>query len=109
MHIHELFSIVQIDCIITTLLCTHKLNKIVKRMGLLDFLFAGAVFNSVKKARHNDSQQTLHGRVSDYDHVYEDGYDDSCYEHGYHEDCDCHDTYDCAGYNDDCCENDCNW
>ena len=29
--------------------------------------------------------------------------------HGYHEDCDCHDTYDCAGYNDDCCENDCNW
>ena len=66
-------------------------------MGLLDFLFAGAVINSVKKARHNDSQQTLHGRVSDYDHGYEDGYDDSCYEHGYHEDCDCHDTYDCGG------------
>ena len=78
-------------------------------MGFLDFLYAGAVINSVKKARHNDSQQTLHGRVSDYDHGYEDGYDDSCYEHGYHEDCDCHDTYDCAGYNDDCCENDCNW
>ena len=73
-------------------------------MGLLDFLFASAVFNSVKKARHNDSQQTLHGRVSDYDHGYEDGYDDSCYEHGYHEDCDCHDTYDCGGYDDYCCD-----
>ena len=47
-------------------------------MGLLDFLFASAVFNSVKKARHNDSQQTLHGRVSDYDHGYEEGYDDGC-------------------------------
>ena len=77
-------------------------------MGLLDFLFAGAVINSVKKARHNDSQQTLHGRVSDYDHGYEDGYDDSCYDHGYHNNYDCHDTYDCGGYDDDC-ENDCNW
>ena len=77
-------------------------------MGLLDFLFASAVFNSVKKARHNDSQQTLHGRVSDYDHGYEDGYDDSCYDHGYHDNYDCHDTFDCGGYDDDC-ENDCNW
>ena len=78
-------------------------------MGLLDFLFAGAVINSVKKARHNNSQQqTLHRRVSDYDHGYEDGYEDGCYEHSYHEDCDCHDAYDCGGYDDDC-ENDCNW
>ena len=77
-------------------------------MGLLDFLFAGAVINSVKKARHNDSQQTLHGRVSDYDHGYEEGYDDGCYNHGFNDDCDCHDTYDCGGYDDDCCENDCN-
>ena len=49
-------------------------------MGLLDFLFAGAVINSVKKARHNDSQQTLHGRVSDYDYGYEEGYDDGFYD-----------------------------
>ena len=92
-------------------------------MGLLDFLFAGVVINSVKKVRNNDSQQTLHGRVSDYDHGYEDGYDDSCYNHGFNDDCDCHDTYDCGGYHDDCdchdtydcggydddCDNDCNW
>ena len=92
-------------------------------MGLLDFLFAGAVINSVKKARNNDSQQTLHGRVSDYDHGYEEGYDDGCYNHGFNDDCDCHDTYDCGGYHDDCdchdtydcggydddCDNDCNW
>ena len=71
-------------------------------MGLLDFLFAGAVINSVKKARNNDSQQTLHGRVSDYDHGYEDGYDDSCHDHGYHDNYDCHDTYYCGGYDDDC-------
>ena len=77
-------------------------------MGLLDFLFAGVVINSVKNARHNDSQQTLHGRVSDNDHGYEDGYDDSCYDHGYHDNYDCHDTYYCGGYDDDC-ENDCNW
>ena len=77
-------------------------------MGLLDFLFAGVVINSVKKVRNNDSQQTLHGRVSDYYHGYEDGYDDSCYDHGCHDNYDCHDTYDCGGYDDDC-ENDCNW
>ena len=57
-------------------------------MGLLDFLFAGAVINSVKKARNNDSQQTLHGRVSDYDHGYEEGYDDGCYNHGFNYYCD---------------------
>lgn len=73
-------------------------------MGLLDFLFAGTVINNVKKARHNNSQQTLHGRVSDYDHGYEDGYDDSFYDHGYHDNYDCHDTYDCGGYDDDCCD-----
>ena len=73
-------------------------------MGLLDFLFAGTVINSVKKARHNNSQQTLHGRVSDYDHGYEDGYDDSFYDHGYHDNYDCHDTYDCGGYDDYCCD-----
>ena len=61
-------------------------------MGLLDFLFAGAVINSVKK--DNISKQTLHGRVSDYDYGYEEGYDDGCYDHSFH---------------DDCCENDCNW
>ena len=91
-------------------------------MGLLDFLFAGAVINSVKKARHNSSQPS-HGRVSDYDHGYEEGYDDGCYNHGFNDDCDCHDTYDCGGYHDDCdchdtydcggydddCDNDCNW
>ena len=77
-------------------------------MGLLDFLFAGFEINSVKKARHNDSQQTLNGRVSDYDHGYEDGYDDGCYNHGFNDDCDCHDTYDCDGYDDDCDYN-CNW
>ena len=49
-------------------------------MGLLDFLFASAVINSVKKARHNDSRQTLHGRVSDYDYGYEEGYDDGFYD-----------------------------
>ena len=73
-------------------------------MGLLDFLFAGTVINSVKKARHNNSQQTLHGRVSDYDHGYEDGYDDSFYDYGYHDNYDCHDTYDCGGYDDYCCD-----
>ena len=76
-------------------------------MGLLDFLFAGAVINSVKKARHNSSQPS-HGRAADYDHGYEEGYDDGCYDHGFHDDCDCHDTYDCGDYDDDC-ENDCNW
>ena len=49
-------------------------------MGLLDFLFAGAIINSnknVKKAGHNSSQPS-HGRTYDYDHGYEEGYDDSC-------------------------------
>ena len=80
-------------------------------MGLLDFLFAGAVINSVKnvkKARYNSSQPTTHGHVSDYDHGYEEGYDDSCYDHGYHDDYDCHDTYDCGGYDNDC-ENEGDW
>ena len=80
-------------------------------MGLLDFLFAGAVINSVKKARHSSSQ-SMHGHVSDYDHGYEEGCDDSCYDHGYHDDYDCHDTYDCGGYDNDCendCENDGDW
>ena len=80
-------------------------------MGLLDFLFAGAVINSVKnvkKARYNSSQHTTHGHVADYDHGYEEGYDDSCYDHGYHDDYDCHDTYDCGGYDNDC-ENDGDW
>ena len=63
-------------------------------MGLLDFLFAGIVLNSVKKVRHNSSQHTP-GHTSDYNHWYEEGYDDSCYDHGYHDDYDCHDTYDC--------------
>lgn len=78
-------------------------------MGLLDFLFAGAVLNSVKKARHNSSQPS-HGRTYDYDHGYEEGYDDSCYDHGYHDDYDCHDhdNYDCDGYDNDC-ENDGDW
>ena len=75
-------------------------------MGLLDFLFVGAVINSVKKARHNSSQPS-HGRAADYDHGYEEGYDDGCYDHGSHDDCDRHDTYDCGDYDDDC-ENDCN-
>ena len=52
--------------------------------------------------------KTLHGRVSDYDHGYEEGYDDGCYNHGFNDDCDCHDTYDCDGYDDDC-DYDCNW
>lgn len=39
----------QIDCIITTLLCTHKLTINCKTYGILDFLFASAVINSVKK------------------------------------------------------------
>lgn len=77
-------------------------------MGLLDFLFAGALANSLKKARHNNSQQTLNGRFSDYDHGYEEGCDDSCYDHGCHDNCDGHDTNDCDVYDDDC-ENDCNW
>ena len=76
-------------------------------MGLLDFLFAGAVINSVKKARHNSSQPS-HGRAADYDHGYEEGYDDGCYDHGFHDDCDCHDIYDCGDYDDDC-DNDCKW
>ena len=46
-------------------------------MGLLDFLFAGIVLNSVKKVRHNSSQHTQ-GHTSDYNHWYEEGYDDSC-------------------------------
>lgn len=29
---HKLFTTVQIDCIITTLLCTHKLNKQCKKV-----------------------------------------------------------------------------
>ena len=76
-------------------------------MGLLDFLFAGAVINSVKKARHN-STQPMHGRDTDYDHGYEEGYDDSCYDHGYHNDYDCQDSYDCYGCDNDR-ENDYEW
>ena len=76
-------------------------------MGLLDFLFAGAVINSVKKARHSSSQP-MHGRATDYDHGYEEGCDDGFYDHSIRDDCDYHDTYDCGGYDDDCCENDCN-
>ena len=104
---HNLFNIVQKDCTSCYLLCAHKLNKIVKRMGLLDFLFAGAVLNSMKKTRHNSSQP-MHERATDYNHGYEEGYDDGCYDHSFHDDCDCHDTYDCDGYDDDC-DNDCNW
>lgn len=76
-------------------------------MGLLDFLFAGAVINNVNKARHSSSQ-SMHERTTDYNHGYEEGYDDSCYDHGYHDDYDCHDTYDCSGYDNDC-ENDGDW
>ena len=36
---HNLFNIVQIDCIITTLLCTHKLNINCKTYGTFRFLF----------------------------------------------------------------------
>ena len=50
----------------------------------------------------------MHERTTDYNHGYEEGYDDGCYDHSFHDDCDCHDTYDCGGYDDDCCENDCN-
>ena len=60
-------------------------------MGLLDFLFASAVFNSVKKARHSSSQ-SMHERTTDYNHGYEEGYDVGCYDHSFHDDCDCHDT-----------------
>lgn len=74
-------------------------------MGLLDFLFAGAVINSMKKALHN-SPQPSHGRT--YDHVYEAGYVDSYHDHGCHDDDDCHDTYDCDSYDNDC-ENDGDW
>ena len=104
---HNLFNIVQKDCTGFCLLCAHKLNKIVKRMGLLDFLFAGAVINIVNKARHSSSQ-SMHERTTDYNHGYEEGYDDGCYDHSFHDDCDCHDTYDCCGYDDDC-DNDTNW
>ena len=76
-------------------------------MGLLDFLFAGAVIKSVNKARHNSSQ-SMHGRATDYEHGYEERYDDGCYDHSFHDDCDCHDTYDCGGYEDDC-DYDSNW
>ena len=76
-------------------------------MGLLDFLYAGAVINSVKNARHNDSQQTLHGRVSDYDYGYEDGYEDSCMDHdcdSFGSSCNC----DCESHDYDYgCECDC--
>ena len=77
-------------------------------MGLLDFLFAGAVIDSIKKAMHNHSQQTLHGHATDYDYGYEDGYDDCCFDHGYHDDFDCHDAYDCGGCDSDY-ENDGDW
>ena len=50
----------------------------------------------------------MHGRATDYDHGYEERYDDGCYDHSFHDDCDCHDTYDCGGYDDEC-ENDCDW
>ena len=36
---------VQIDCIIRLLLCTCKLNINRKRMGLWDFLLAGAIYD----------------------------------------------------------------
>ena len=39
-------------------------------MGFLDFLLAGAVINSAKKARRNSSQPT-HGCKSDYYHGYD--------------------------------------
>ena len=69
-------------------------------MGVLDSLFADAVINSVKRVGHNNSQQTLHGRVPDYDYGYEKVYDDCCYDHVCHDDCDSHDIYDCKGYDD---------
>ena len=50
----------------------------------------------------------MHERTTDYNHGYEEGYDDGCYDHSFHDDCDCHDTYDCGGYEDDC-DYDCNW
>ena len=77
-------------------------------MGLLYFLFAGTIINSVKKVRYNNSQPSTHGRVSDYDHGYKEGYYNSCYYHGYHNNYNCHDTYDCGGYDNDC-ENDGDW
>ena len=76
-------------------------------MGLLDFLFAGAVLNSIKKTRHNSSQP-MHERATDYNHGFVVGYVVGCYVHCLHDFCDCHDTYDCDGYDDDC-DNDCNW
>ena len=102
---------------------THDIATEAMAKTLLDFLFASAIFNSLKKAKHNSSQPT-HRQTSDYDHGYEDGYDDSCYNHGYHDDsdshdtedyeshdsydCDCHDAYDRDGYDNDY-ENDCDW
>ena len=48
-------------------------------MGLLDFLFAGAVINIVNKAWHSSSQ-SMHERATDYDYGYEEGYDDGFYD-----------------------------
>ena len=76
-------------------------------MGLLDFLFAGAIINNAKKARR-DNSQSMQERASDYNHEYEDGYDDCCYDHIDYDNCECHDTYDCEDYDDDN-NNECDW
>ena len=76
-------------------------------MGLFDFLFFSSVMNKSSNRKSSSSSDSSNSRSSSYDAGYEEGYDDSCYDHGFHDDCDCHDTYDCGDYDDDC-ENDCN-
>lgn len=73
-------------------------------MGLLDFLFATAILNNLKKKRHDDDQQR-HEHTSDYSRGYHPSYDDSCHDQEDHNDYDSHDTYDPDIYDDDCdCE-----
>lgn len=71
-------------------------------MGFLDFLFMGALINSLDK-KTNKRSSSLSQR-SNYNHSYYNGYEDG-YEDGYlnhnHDCCDSHDSYDFCD-NPDC-------
>ncbi len=80
-------------------------------MGLLDFLFLGALLNSGRNKRQSNNNHSNFSSDS-YNRGYEDGYDDCCMDHndfscqdeyGYHDDCDC--GYDNNSY-DDCYDDD---
>lgn len=72
-------------------------------MGFLDFLFLGAIFNSLNKK--DNKRSNSFSQNSNYNYGYTNGYDDG-YEDGYSShDCDCcdyhrddYDSYDNPDY-----------